>query len=287
MENLKKPIKEFIQDFIKYKKSLGYEYNNTKQFYNLEKILLKNKICFQKQLNESLLNDSKFDNYKIELRELIKFNLILNNEINQNKIIIKKTRKSKYIPFIINSNLFCDICEYIDKSSIYETENYKYIYPVLYRLLYSTGMRINEAISLKISDLDISAGKININNSKNDKSRIIIISNSMRDVLKKYILLVKPQNYLFEYKKDKINYSTILCHLNKIRNQFNVHITFHDFRHSMATNSFKTLLSKGYNEKEILYYLHIYLGHASINETEYYFYFNNVIKDNMKVTYER
>ena len=103
MENLKKPIKEFIQDFIKYKKSLGYEYNNTKQFYNLEKILLKNKICFQKQLNESLLNDSKFDNYKIELRELIKFNLILNNEINQNKIIIKKTRKSKYIPFIINN----------------------------------------------------------------------------------------------------------------------------------------------------------------------------------------
>lgn len=286
MENLKKPMKEFIQDFIKYKKSLGYEYNNINRFYNLEKLLLKNKVYFQKQLNESLLYDSKFENYKIELRELIKFNSILNNEVIQNKIILGKKGKNKYIPFIINNNLFCDICEYIDKTSIYETGNYKYIYPVLYRLLYSTGIRINEAISLKISDLDISIGKININNSKNNKSRTIIISDSMRDVLKKYILLVKPKKYLFEYKKNKINYSTILCHLNKIRNKFNVHIIFHDFRHSMATNSFKALLSKGYNEKEILYYMHIYLGHASINETEYYFYFNNVIKDNMKVNYE-
>ena len=48
----------------------------------------------------------------------------------------------------------------------------------------------------------------------------------------------------------------------------------------MATITFQKMLADGYNEKEILYYLHIYLGHSSINETEYYFYFNNIIKDN-------
>ena len=109
----------------------------------------------------------------------------------------------------------------------------------------------------------------------------------MCNILKKYILLVKPKKYLFEYKNNKINYSTIQKHLKNICNYFNVDITFHDFRHSMATNSFKNLLSNGYEDKEILYYLHLYLGHKSINETEYYFYFNNVIKDNMEVKHGR
>jgi integrase/recombinase XerD len=198
---------------------------------------------------------------------------------------LKIIRKSKYIPFIIDDSLFKKICNYIDETSKCEIDNYKYIYPVLYRLLYSTGIRINEALSLEIGDLDTSSNRIIINNSKNNKSRIIVISDSMRNVLEKYLSLVNPQKYLFEYKNNKINYSTIQKQLKYICNYFNLKITFHDFRHSMATNSFKILLSKGYTEKEILYYLHLYLGHKTINETEYYFYFNNVIKDNMEVKY--
>lgn len=237
------------------------------------------------QLNDSLLNNFEFINYKKEIQELIKFNLILNNVQLPTKINLKIIRKSKYIPFIIDDSLFKKICNYIDETSKCEIDNYKYIYPVLYRLLYSTGIRINEALSLEIGDLDTSSNRIIINNSKNNKSRIIVISDSMRNVLEKYLSLVNPQKYLFEYKNNKINYSTIQKQLKYICNYFNLKITFHDFRHSMATNSFKILLSKGYTEKEILYYLHLYLGHKTINETEYYFYFNNVIKDNMEVKY--
>lgn len=287
MEKLKRPIKNILPDFIKYKKSLGYKYDNTDKYYKLEKLLSKNNILFLKQLNENLLLNPEFKNYKNELKELIKFSFILANKTTPVKNNLKINRSNKYIPFIIDEDLFERICKYIDETSKYEIGNYKYIYPVLYRLLYSTGIRINEAMSLKIGDLDMSDNKIIINNSKNNKSRVIVVSDSMCDILKKYILLVKPTNYLFEYKHNKINYSTLQKHLKNICDYFDIKITFHDFRHSMATNSFKKLLSKKYKETEILYYLHCYLGHASINETEYYFYFNNIIKDSMVVNHER
>ena len=73
MGRLKKPIKNILPDFINYKKSLGYKYDNTNQYYKLEKLLLKNKIYFLEQLNDSLLNNSEFINYKSEIQELVKF----------------------------------------------------------------------------------------------------------------------------------------------------------------------------------------------------------------------
>lgn len=44
MSNLKRQIKEIIPNFINYKKSLGYKYNNTNKFYKIEELLYKNNI---------------------------------------------------------------------------------------------------------------------------------------------------------------------------------------------------------------------------------------------------
>lgn len=282
MANLKRPNKLNILNFINYKKSLGYKYNNINKFYKIEKLLLDNNIYSLENENKIIDIVSKnveLKKYKNEIIDLIKFNNILNNKSTPLKTKVTYNKSRQYIPNIIKPHIFKDICEYIDKISINEKDNYKYIYSILYRLLYSSGLRINEAISLKIRDIDTINSKIIINNSKNNKSRIIIISDSMNDVLKKYIKIVNPKNYLFEYKNHKINYHTISQFNKKIENYFNIDLKFHDFRHTMATTSFLNLKNQGYDEKEILYYLHIYLGHSNINETEYYFYFNNIIKE--------
>lgn len=282
MANLKRQIKEIIPSFINYKKSLGYKYNNINKFYKIEKLLYANKIYSLENENKIIDIVSKNDElkkYKNEIIDLIKFNNILKNKSTTLKSKVNYIKPRQHIPNIIKFDTFMDICDYIDKISINEKENYKYIYPILYRLLYSSGLRINEAICLKTRDIDVINNRITINNSKNNKSRIIIISDSMNDSLKKYIEIVKPKNYLFEYKNNKINYYTISQFNKKIENYFNINLNFHDFRHTMATTSFLNLKDQGYAEKEILYYLHIYLGHSSINETEYYFYFNNIIKE--------
>lgn len=35
METIKRPIQNLLPDYIKYKKSLGYKYDNISHFYNL------------------------------------------------------------------------------------------------------------------------------------------------------------------------------------------------------------------------------------------------------------
>lgn len=196
-----------------------------------------------------LSQNSEIRKYKNEILDLIKFNNILNNNDNYIDPKIFNTKKSKHIPTIIKEEKFIEICNYIDRASIYEKDNYRYIYPVLYRLLYSTGMRINEALSLKLEAINVEKNRITIINSKNNKSRTLIISDSINEIIKKYLEIVKPNCYLFEYKTKKVKYYNIKKNLIKLRSDLNIFFNFHDFRYTMATTSFLNLINKGYSKK--------------------------------------
>jgi integrase/recombinase XerD len=56
--------------------------------------------------------------------------------------------------------------------------------PVLLRLLYSTGIRIGEALSLTEEDINLAENYLRVKDSKNGKHRIIPISNSLVSVCK-------------------------------------------------------------------------------------------------------
>lgn len=288
MEQLKSFLKYHIPNFIKYKKSLGYKYDNINHLYLIDKIFYDNNIQSFNEIDkiQNLINnDNKLKRYRNDVNNLIKFNNIIENKSEENKIIIPKISKTpNKVPHIITKEEFNILCNYIDNTSY--KNNYNKIISVLIRLLYSTGMRINEALSLKMGDIDQLEGKIIIRNSKNNKSRIIVISNTMKNVLNKYISLFHPENYLFEYNKKKIIYYNASNYFKRITKELNLKVSFHDLRHTMATTSLLNLLKDGYDEKEILYYLHIYLGHSTIEETEYYLYFTKSIKDNMRLDYE-
>ena len=51
METIKRPIQNLLPDYIKYKKSLGYKYDNISHFYKIEKILAKYNIYFSLNLS--------------------------------------------------------------------------------------------------------------------------------------------------------------------------------------------------------------------------------------------
>lgn len=291
MEPLKSILKIYIPNFIKYKKSLGYKYNNIEHLYLIDKIFYSNNI---KNFNDTdkildvIKKDKQAKKYKNEIMDLIDFCNIINNKKEKKKILNLRLKSyTKKLPYIITEDEFIKFCNYLDKKSKYDKKTYQHIFPVLFRLLYSTGMRINEVISLKLNDIDLKNNKISIVHSKNNKSRIIIISNSMKNIIKEYLIFSSPKIYLFECKNQKISYHLVSNYLKKILRETGMHFTLHDFRHSMATNTFSKLLKEGYDEKIVLYYLHLYLGHNSIEETEYYLYFNKSIKDNMRLKYEK
>ena len=58
--------------------------------------------------------------------------------------------------------------------------------PTLIRILYATGIRINEALSLKDENINTEYQYLKVKDSKNGKERIIPISKSLADVCKQY-----------------------------------------------------------------------------------------------------
>ena len=60
------------------------------------------------------------------------------------------------------------------------------VMPVLFRLLYTCGLRVSEALHLKVADVDLDAGVLAIYGAKGDKERLVGISDSMLAYMKSY-----------------------------------------------------------------------------------------------------
>ncbi|MEJ7674977.1 MAG: tyrosine-type recombinase/integrase [Chitinophagaceae bacterium] len=64
-------------------------------------------------------------------------------------------------------------------------------------LLYSTGMRVSEIASLKITDIDSNIMRIKIVQGKGSKDRFTILSETVLQELRAYYIIYKPAEYLF------------------------------------------------------------------------------------------
>ncbi len=132
-------------------------------------------------------------------------------------------------------------------------------------LIYSAGLRISEAINLKIKDIDSERMQIRIEQSKGKKDRYTLLSQKVLLLLRDYYRQYKPIEYLFE-GQDSPTYSTksIQMVLKQACSQAGIkkHVTVHTLRHSFATH----LLEAGTD----LRYIQILLGHESSKTTEIY-----------------
>ena len=104
------------------------------------------------------------------------------------------TRPETYVPHAFTKEElsgFFNICDRrVTKASKYQDKIAKKInlleLPVYYRLLFSTGMRTNEARWLKRSDVNLTEGIININQTKGFDQHRVALHESMSKLLKVY-----------------------------------------------------------------------------------------------------
>lgn len=133
-------------------------------------------------------------------------------------------------------------------------------------LIYSAGLRSQETINLKLSDIDFERRTIHIRQSKFKKDRIVPLSGYMAQGLKKYISAEHPHIWLFNGKEPDGRYSVkglswIMRETLK-KTDIRKDVSLHSLRHSYATH----LLEDGVNIvtiKELL-------GHAHIATTMLY-----------------
>ncbi len=133
-------------------------------------------------------------------------------------------------------------------------------------LLLNTGLRVNEAINLKIEDLDWTTGKLNVKYGKGGRFRVLWLSDQDLEKLKHWRGLLKTDSdYLFStLKGDKLNDRYIREFIKRYASKAGIYKSIHPhiLRHTFATD----LLRKTKN----LRLVQKALGHSSINSTMIY-----------------
>jgi site-specific recombinase XerD len=134
---------------------------------------------------------------------------------------------------------------------------------------YGAGLRISEACTLQISDIDSTRMLIHVRQGKRSKDRYVMLSECLLGVLRYYWTVVKPRGpFLFEGDRPgfPITPSGARLGLRKAvkASGLQKRVTPHSLRHSFATH----LLEAGTNLRTI----QRLLGHSSIQTTARYTY---------------
>ena len=180
------------------------------------------------------------------------------------KVLGRDTKKYYFeIPRIKEQRLPMVLSKNEVKEIINSTNNLKH--KAILSTIYSAGLRLSEAVKLKIADIDSKRKLIYIRNAKGNKDRTSILSKELILMLREYYKEYKPKVWLFENNIGE-QYST--KSIQKIfykalaRSNIDKKVSVHTLRHSFATH----LLEQG----EDLRYIQKLLGHKSSQTTEIY-----------------
>jgi len=149
-------------------------------------------------------------------------------------------------------------------------------------LFYSSGIRLEELVKLKMTDIEASQKRIKINHGKGDRQRYTILSTQMLNNLRRYYVQekVKPTVYMFEGR-------TPGRHMHNRSVQESVRMVYnkaglgdktqkvHALRHSFATH----MLDSGVD----IHTIKQLLGHSKIETTMVYLHLQTS-KRNMLVS---
>jgi integrase len=280
---------EFFRDYIGFKRSLGYKFEAEYVFKDFDRFLLNNdfreirltrEICDlwgQRRSNEGEKNRyrrvNSIRNYAIYL-----------SRIGYPSYIPRgiKNPKQVFTPHIFTKEEIRRFFIACDTTAITKYSRTTHIYPALFRLLYGCGLRINEALSLKMGDVDLQTSVIIIRGSKNGEDRILPVSESVAESLLVYRRQWKSEAHeetFFFTDRFGGRCSSDAAYRYFRENLFRAGISHngrgmgprvHDFRHSFSVHSLAAMAEVGLDLYYCLPILSKYLGHKSLEATEQY-----------------
>jgi len=176
--------------------------------------------------------------------------------MNKKAIALPSLKRDTKLPVILNRS---ELKELFLASTLLKQR-------IVLTLIYSAGLRGQEVINLKISDVDFERETIHIRQSKFKKDRIVPLSPTMALGLRKYMKAENPHVWLFNGKQPDSKYSirglSWVMRENLKKTSIAKSVNLHTLRHTYATH----LLEEGLD----IVTLKNLLGHADITTTMIY-----------------
>lgn len=182
-------------------------------------------------------------------------------KIARKTLNLRRPPRSKRLPQLLTEEELRRFYNTIDQASNIQHQ-------IMLRLLFFAAIRVSELTRIEVSDVDLSASKIFIDDGKGHKDRFVLFPDSFRLTLQTYIRSVPgrtQQRYLFESSR-KTKYST--RQVQRIVKEYGAiaeitkRVHPHLFRHQLLT----WLTSQGLTDAEI----QVISGHSSKASLEVY-----------------
>lgn len=278
-----------LKEFEKYLKNVKKYSINTINSYlsdinilisylNQEKINYKNINCdiirsYLKYLDVNKYKSSSINRILSSLNDYYSY-------LEKNKIIkynyfkdINRPRKEKRLPNFINYT------EYMNLINTVQKENNEYLKIrnlLLLEILFDTGLRVSEAVNIKISDIDLKNHSLKVL-GKGNKERIVYFGDYAVTYLEEYLALrknikSKDNEYLFwnkDYQRLTRRGAEYLINTIAKKALLKQRITPHTLRHSFATE----MLNNGCDIRSV----QELLGHKSLSTTGIYTHVTNEV----------
>lgn len=147
--------------------------------------------------------------------------------------------------------------------------------------IYSCGLRLSELTNLMIKDIDSTTMTVTIRQSKGNRDRVVMLSEKLLELLRKYFIEHKPKKYLFEGQSGgKYSERSVQQILKQTLDKAKISKkgSVHTLRHSYATH----LIEQGTDMR----FVQELLGHKSIKTTMIYTHLTDSTKRQIKSPFD-
>ena len=196
---------------------------------------------------------------------------------------LPKYRVSSFVPYILTREQIKRIFEAADAlPRAHNSPNKHIVFPLLFRMLYGCGLRVSEALRLRIEDVDLANGVLTILETKGNKDRLVPMHPSLTEYCKKYVAVLhelgNPEDSFFP-SPSGTSYSPELAYMVWRTVLHKAGIShggrgqgprLHDLRHTYAVHCLQGFMSEKSDPTSVLPYLSAYLGHGGLSSTQDY-----------------
>jgi integrase len=290
-------LKVEISNFVELRLSQGYKDKARNALESLDRYLTANNVC-EKSLTPEIVDGWIKSRYGERSSKTANNAISYYNTFAKYLYVLGITvflpdnarTKSSYIPYIFSKEEMTSIFRVVDNglTNVKPLSNIQF--PMLLRLMYGCGLRLGEALFLRVSDIDISDGVLKIRNAKGNKDRLVPMDDTLTEILRCYCtnhlecgftddLYLFASDYSVEKGKPRsgqwagylFRKALSAAGIELLKDpRSNRDICLYCLRHTFAVNSFRQQDLAGVDNYRSTPFLSIYMGHWDLEGTQTY-----------------
>ncbi|UTI41185.1 tyrosine-type recombinase/integrase [Niallia sp. RD1] len=284
-------LSELLNGYVKEQRAIGYKYIKGASLLKYLDIFLVESHLTEKRLTKEIVlqwtrkkpneTDSTRSGRISIVRGFAKYMVRLGYEAYIYPAAAVTITRYSYMPHIFTEDEMRDLFIVCDNAPVSKASpNRNIVLQLLIRMLYGCGLRISEALKLKLDDVDLENGTLLVRKAKLGKERLVPMAETLTEQCRQYSHKVhsfgSSEDYFFpspyggHYKEGTVYklfrdllWKAGISHSGKGPR-------LHDLRHTFSVHCLKKWVLNGEDLTNLLPYLSTYLGHVDLRGTQHY-----------------